>query len=555
MATTRTVSRIAASLGLGTSPIQFESHQSLANAGVLFLLPALLSHGLLKTKDFYTLSTNVYYELESIVLTLAMMYLCRIKNPEQLKQCKVGELGRIIGLDRIPETRCLRKNIRLMAEFEQASALNDALAQQWFEGNEDGLLYIDGHTRVYHGHKANLPVKYISRQKLCLSATTDFWVHEGSGLPLMMVSGELTEKLQEAIEGSILPRLKEANVLAPLPKDENTPRCTLVFDREAYKPSFFAELWKKERIAVITYRKNVKDLWDENDFNPVEITQQQKVIMHLCEKEITLSDHSFREIRKRSKNQHQTAIITTHPTLELQQIAVAMFSRWTQENFFKYMIADYNLDAMADYGIEEIDPNKKVVNPPYRKLSQQLKKQREKKARLEAKFYPLVKQINDKNIDQLPKLTPELAHVKEQITELEQNIDQLLSERKEVPCKISLDQMPEQTRYNKLKNESTLLLNVIKMICYRAETSMANLLPQTLEEEKRMVIKQVIMQSANITPDYSKKVLKVTLLALSANRFNQAIADLCQTLNETQTVFPGTDLVMVFETTPMVEEA
>ena len=552
MATTRTDSRISASLGQSPLSIHFEAHESLSKAGVLFLLPALLTHGLMKIKDFYALPLTHYYRLESVAVTLAIMFLCRIKNPEQLKQCQVGELGRIIGLDRIPEMKCLRNKIHLLTQCEQATAFNDSLAKDWYKGNEDGLLYIDGHNRIYHGHKANLPVKYISGQKLCLSATTDFWVNQTSGMPLMLVSGELTEKLHEAILDYIIPQLKKADVLPPIPFSEDEPRCTLVFDREAYKPSFFAKLWEEERIAVITYRKNVKDQWDEKDFKEVIVHEKQGITMRLCEKKTLLDGYSFREVRKLSDNGHQTAIITTNPILNLLEVAIAMFSRWTQENFFKYMIADYNLDALVEYGVEQIDPDKEVVNTSYRKLSNQIKKNREKKARLEAKFYPFVEQVNENQLDDLPKFVAEMAPIKEKITELDQLIDQLLDQRSEIPPRITLGQMPDELRYEKLKNESSLLLNIIKMICYRAESSLANLLPNTLKGEKRMCIKQVIQQSANIVPDYQNKTLTITLLALSANRFNQAISELCQTLNQTQSVFPGTDLVMTFKTTPMV---
>ena len=97
MATTRFEDRVNSSLGQGTPEVQFEEGQALDGGGVLFLLPALLAQGLLKTKEVYSWPLKFYYSLESIVLTLAFMALLRIKNPEQLKQCKPGELGRIIG--------------------------------------------------------------------------------------------------------------------------------------------------------------------------------------------------------------------------------------------------------------------------------------------------------------------------------------------------------------------------------------------------------------------------------------------------------------------------
>lgn len=177
IATTRYEDRAASALmGAGNASIKFDSHEAVCGAGILFLLPALLAQGLLKTKELYTICKNGFYGLESIILTLAFMTLARIKNPEQLKQCKPGELGRIIGLDRIPEVRCLRDKIKELSDQKKAQDLNNLLIDHWYsKGDEEAsFLYIDGHTRIYYGHQANLPVKFISRQKLCLSATTEF---------------------------------------------------------------------------------------------------------------------------------------------------------------------------------------------------------------------------------------------------------------------------------------------------------------------------------------------------------------------------------------------
>lgn len=105
---------------LNEVPIHFEPNEAVACAGVLFLLPALLSQGLLQTKQVYQYPQGVYYSHESIILTLALMALMRIKNPEQLKNCKPGEIGRIIGLDRIPETKCLRGKIEVFSRQQKS---------------------------------------------------------------------------------------------------------------------------------------------------------------------------------------------------------------------------------------------------------------------------------------------------------------------------------------------------------------------------------------------------------------------------------------------------
>ena len=531
----------------------FSESQSLYGAGVLFLLPALIAQGLLKTKEVYQLPPSHYYGIESVVMTLAFMALSRIKNPEQLKLCKPGEIGRTIGLDRIPEMKCLRKKIKLLSEQNQTIRLNNSLIDIWYPQDyrsDADFLYIDGHVRIYYGSKANLPSKFISRQKLCLSATSEFWVNDAKGMPVMMVMGELTEKLQTVIEYEIVPRLMEAKLVSDKITSSQTPQCTLVFDREAYEPAFFARLWEKYQIATLTYRKNVKDSWNEDSFETHTVTVMgQQINMDLCEQKTQLGGHAFREVRRLGKNGHQTAIITNNPMLKTKEIAGRMFARWSQENFFRYLIQDYDFDKMISFGVEAIDTEKVVVNPQYRKLTYQLKKLKEKKQRVEAKFYPLVERAIDEDLDNIPVITDKQIQYKQQIDQLKLKEEELIAARKKLPPKITLAQMPNELRYNKLKTESKILMNVIKMICYRAESTVATLLAPYLanaDKEKRMVVKQIIHSCADLIPDQQNQTLTVKLYSLAANRYNFAVKNIVQLLNDTETVFPGTNLRMIF---------
>lgn len=543
-------------MGKGHSALpEFTASESLCGAGVLFLLPFLISQGLLKTKEVYHLPPTDYYGIESVVMTLAFMALSRIKNPEQLKLCKPGEIGRLIGLDRVPEMKCLRKKIKQLSEQGQTTKLNNSLVDIWYSQenqSESAFLYIDGHVRIYYGNKANLPLKFISRQKLCLSATSEYWVNDAKGMPVMMVMGELTEKLQLVIEKQIIPRLQETKLVEVTALTEK-PQCTLVFDREAYEPAFFARLWEKYRIATLTYRKNVRDKWDEKLFEGAVVTvMEQQINMDLCEQEVSLGGYTFREVRRLSQSGHQTAIITNNPILQTKEIAGRMFARWSQENFFRYLIQDYDFDKMISFGVETIDMDKEVVNPQYRKLSHQLKKTKEKKQRIEAKFYPLVEKAIDEELDNIPAISDKQMQYKEQIDELTKLENQIIEDRKKHQPKIKLAQMPKEERYNKLKTESKILMNVIKMICYRAESALAALLAPYLvnaEKEKRMLVKQIIRSNADLIPDYIKQTLTIKLYSLAAKRYNNAVKEIIDTLNQTETNFPGTKLRMIFSTT------
>ncbi|MEJ7678280.1 MAG: putative transposase [Segetibacter sp.] len=127
---------------------------------------------------------------------------------------------------------------------------------------------------------------------------------------------------------------------------------------------------------------------------------------------------------------------------------------------------------------------------------------------------------------------------------------QIEEQRSKISPRIKLKNMPDQNRYNKLKQESKMLMNIIKMICYRAETAVANELAADLynaKDEKRMLVKQIIQNNADLLPDYENKTLTVLLHTLSASRFNHAAAKLAETLNQTETIFPGTDLKLKFK--------
>ena len=51
-----------------------------------------------------------------------------------------------------------------------------------------------------------------------------------------------------------------------------------------------------------------------------------------------------------------------------------MFSRWSQENYIKYMRQHYNIDRLVEYSTEGIPDTAKVVNPEYRRFDGEIRK-------------------------------------------------------------------------------------------------------------------------------------------------------------------------------------
>jgi len=555
VAATRIESRIFAALGQGRSNIFFEACESVEYGGVLFLLPFLVANGLLSYKKYYSERQSGYYNLDSTILTLSFMYLCRIKSVEQLKHFSPGEMGKLLGLDRIREARCLRGIVKELTLQERAPQWNAYLAQEWINQEDPGIYYVDGHVQVYHGYMANLGKKHISRQKLCLPGMIEFWVNNAEGLPYFYITGEVNEKLQEVIITQLAPRLLELTdgkiSRQELDQDKMLPRFTLVFDREAYSPLFFKQLWECFRIAVITYRKNVKDKWDEQDFSVYDVDTEVDTTMDLCEKEVVLNGVKMREIRKLTDTGHQTSVVTTNYKISTSLIALYMFSRWAQENFFRYMRQEYDIDKIIQYGVDELDKSIMVVNREYSNLTQRLKKLREKKARRQAKLYVLEAENIKGEMEQTGGNINKQIYLRDEIQSLETEEQAIINQRKQQPYKISIGEMPGNARYNKLKTESKHLQNIIKIICYRAETAIANLLApyyQRSADEIRALVKSIIFAKADLYPDYKTKILTVRLNSLSTPRDNKAVMEICQTLNDYELIFPGTNLRLFFKT-------
>ena len=251
-----------------------------------------------------------------------------------------------------------------------------ALARTWATEHQDdwATLAVDGHVKVYTGRNGRLPKHFVARQKLCMPASVSYWINALGGTPLLCLHKALDPKLIKAIEQDVVPHLQHLGVVqeaAPdlTRPDAGVPALTLVFDREGWSPDLFKRLARRG-IACITWHKNFKgEDWPQEDFRTLEVpihgpAGTSATTVDLAEQPIVLRNGlTVRQIRRRLANGRQVPVITTHPQMPLVQVAGAMFSRWSQENFFKYMREQFNLDSLPSHDLEPLDPDAQVVNP------------------------------------------------------------------------------------------------------------------------------------------------------------------------------------------------
>jgi hypothetical protein len=543
---------------LESAPVEFQATCDVAQGGVLLALPALLAAGLLRrTPEFYQLP-NGFYGIESIFLLLALMALARIRSLEQLRYQAPGEWGKLLGLDRIPEVRTLRAKLKLLCQdMGRAMRWNTELAKEWIaqQNATELYFYCDGHVRVYHGDQTALPRHYVARERLCLRATTDYWVNAMDGQPFLYVNKEVDPGLIATLQQDVIPWLEASVAKTPeqqrrLADDPRAHWFTLVFDREGYSPELFEQM-RKKRIAILTYHKFPKEDWRSEEFatHSVQLAGGETVTMKLAERGTRLSNNLWlREIRKLTDSGHQTSILTTNFQVPMTLLAASLFARWSQENFFRYMREHYSLDRLIEYGTEPIPDAISVVNPAWRKLDSQLRSQTGRRYRLAAQFGALTLS-EDPAESEVQGFQQRKGHWQEEIQVLDLEIDNLKQLRKKTEHHIAVKSLPEEDQFTRLRTERKHFLDTLKMIAYRAETSMASLLREHLArgDDARALLRQIFVTEADLTPDLVANTLTVRLHHLTQAAHDQAIEKLLAELTATKTVFPGTNLMLIFK--------
>ena len=535
--------RLACQGELTAAAPHFAPVEGVANAGVLLALPALIGEGLLSSAErIYQPLKAGFYGLQSILLCLVMMAWLRIQSIEGLNAHQPGELGILLGLDRVPEVKTLRRKLAELGAQQRAAKLAAALTERWAQGEPDelGVLYIDGHVITYTGRKHRLPKTFVQKRRQCQPASTDTWVHNGAAEPLFFVTSPINQHLLALIEHDVIPTARR----------QSGPQrtLTLVFDREAWSPESFRR-WNIQGVEVITYRKGKQAPWEAQDFQPVTLERNGTSVTYwLAERSVpviaaTRQHPAFwmREIRRLSPDGHQTAILTTRQDLPAAVIAERMFARWRQENFFKYMQAEFNIDHLSTYATEPADPQRQVPNPERTRLEKVLKAKKTQLGRAHVR-----RATQQRDGASAAKQAQEVQTIERLERECEELGERIQALEKRVPLKSVLEE--DQIVQHEIERKT--ITQLIKVVAYRSERCLASLVEPFFarhDDEARAFLKTVFRLSGDILPDHERHELRVRLYGLANNRSQQALIALCECLNTQRAIYPGTELRLVFE--------
>jgi hypothetical protein len=533
---------------------QYEPGAGVPWAGVLLALPVLRRHRVLEvlSEIYASLGLLAFYGLQTMVTLMVYLALWRVKRPEHLKGLPPWDLGRVLGLPRVPEVKTVRRKLARMAAQDQARAVMIALAEERIRQEEDllGYLYVDGHVREYSGHH-DLGHTYKMQRHTPVRATTDTWANDRNGDPVFLVTSEFNEGLTATLKTV----LAQARELVGAGR-----RITVVFDRGGFSPQLFVDLIRGG-YDLITYRKGkTKDL-DLASFAKQTFTAEGREVSYwLCDQaEVRVGKDNLvwgeeedqrplfmRQVTRLTPDTgHQTKVLTTRADLKPEEVLWRMFARWRQENFFKYMKEEFAVDGLVEYGALPVDPKHERPNPAHLALSNEIRDLKAHILRLEGERCQLIgrpeaRQDAPPGFERFVPGERQARQLCGKIQEAHQQLAELQTQRDELPERVSAGDL------KRLRTERQQLATVFKIAAYRIETELVRLVADhyaRTEDEGRKLIAAALRSPADI--EVKNRELRVTLAPQSSPHRSRAIAALCASLNKLDTVVPGTRLRLV----------
>jgi hypothetical protein len=280
-----------------------------------------------------------------------------------------------------------------------------------------------------------------------------------------------------------------------------------------------------------------------------EVKTLRDKIGNLAERATCLSNGLWvREVRSLSESGHQTAILSTDYHRGLGRCALAMFARWNQENFFKYMREHYGLDRLIEYGISPLPETTRLVNPQWRALDSHARRTAAELSRASAHFAAHTLEAAPCNPEIAARHEEKKGAALAALQTKQAQLEDLKTRRKATPKHIELKDLPPEQRVAQLRGGRKHFIDTIKLIAYRAETALVQLVRETLNrhDDARSFVRSLFASSVNLRPDPARNELLVQIHG-QANPFHDAaLHELCLELNQTEVTYPGTNLRLVY---------
>lgn len=504
--------------------------------GTALYYPALEVLGLVATaRKCFRLPNSERFGVRAVTLTLFFLTLLSQTTVEAAKHLRRFEFGPVIGAGRAPAVKTLRRKLAELVQQHGAGMFQELLVKRWVEQAvvATAYLYIDGHMKLYSGKRKLAECWNTQRQRPLPGMLTHF-VNDIQGRPLLFVTEEANVTLAKA-----MPRVVKA-----IRRVLGDRSFTVIFDRGGYDGQLFSWL-KTEKIDFITYQQGDPNL-SKGRFSRHETKfEGKKVRFWIAEDQVVIAKSGpWRRIVVRTKTGHQTPILTSLTELPAARVAMLMFARWRQENFFKYMGEHMGLDQLLGYASQEADGSQLVPNPERQRADRELKGKRQALAKLRSELgQAVLDEPRDSHRTAHGLKIAQKGQVK-QVRELEAAIAELVTKRSVLPTHVPLQAVG---RREVMRLEQKAIIDRVKMTAYNAEEWLLERLAPHYRnaDDIRLLLRSFAELSGEIRSTAQGVV--ITLDPPDTPTYRRALQGLCADLSQLGATFPGTALPVTYQ--------
>ncbi len=557
----RTKERMQASIGAGSEQVSpvFAPAARVPHAGLFLSLPALETTGLLScAREAFGSLPNGFYGLDTIMCEAVLRTLAGEPRAEGATRLDPTSFGRILGLDRAPEVKMIRRKHHHLADTGHVGDLMSLMARKHLKavlGTEEDLaavLYVDGHVRAYQGRK-KIGKLHSTRLKFPVPATEETWVSDSTGAPVFMVMTEPSASLVSELR-TLLPTLRD------FIGDQR--RVLVGFDRGGWSPELFDHMASKG-FDVLTWRKGAAPEIDPKKFTTVtHIDEHGQTrsweaadtrVQFLVKKTSALI--SMRQISRivpltKGAGTRQIHILTTLDSMGAGELIYRMGARWRQENYFRYGREHFALDSHDSYASSNDDPERMVPNPAKTASLNALKAARAHRERMIAHTDAAMLSASTPEPGTTVLITNQMHNdITAPLHTAQTEVERLEDLHTSVSARIRLgDLAPGQ---QVLDTEMKMFTHAIRMAAYNTAMALASEVRtntgfKRATKEAHALVRKVLNSPGDIDPSVPG-VLRICLDPLPTRRETTAAAELCEHLTATRSVYPGTDLVLRYE--------
>jgi hypothetical protein len=395
-----------------------------------------------------------------------------------------------------------------------------------------------------------LKKQHVTRLRISLPAVLDYWLNDEQGDPVLAVPGVPKKGMMKLVPG-LIEELRNQGESRPI---------TVIFDREGWSPEMFARLDAMPDVFFVSYRKGG---WRKKlpklpagDFTPHKgEIDGETVERELADKSIHL-DYGrrgrrkrlqLRQISRRKENGDQTHIVSNDRSSGALLLAHHMFSRWGQENFFKYMGDETDFDGLWTYSMEDGDGDRKVFNPERSKLATKMNKIRERLQDLTRKYGERALENQERHRPTMRGFKIANGALSQEIRQVTEKLDRMKQRYDSIPAMIPISETLKGDKLRQIRVETRRLIHCFRIAAFRAESALRELLRphyRRWRQDGRTIIQSMLQSSGDL--EVQAGTLRVILAPQSAPHRSRALGLLCEELNALGTRFPGSDLLLKF---------